>query len=531
MWVSLQEQLDQLPQFLGGHLLLSTSALLIGILVSIPLGILSSRSKRLNAIVLPIAGLIQTIPSIALLALMVLILSGRVGFLPAFLALSLYSVLPILRNTVTGITQIDPAMVEAATSLGMTDWQRLTRIELPLAAPVIFAGIRTSTIWVVGTTTLSTPVGAPSLGNYIFSGLQTRNSVSVIFGCVFVALLTILLDQLIRLAEQAARERRKPLAWISGLGLLAVLIGGLTPMTIKLIASSTMVSQFSEQVSRPESGSQQARLAGMNFTVGAKAFTEQFVLSELLKNHLEMNGAAIEMIQNMGSTILFDALRNNQVDIYVDYSGTIWATIMKRSDTIERNAMFIEVASYLKEKYGVLVLGRLGFENAYGFVMRRDQVRRLGIRSISDLVAHSDRLSIGSDLEFFSRPEWIQVRDVYGLSSLSTRSMDSTFLYDAIKDEKLDIISANTTDGRIAAYDLIVLRDPAQALPPYDAILLLSPQAARNNDLIDTLMPLLNRIDVEEMRAANRIVDLDGGSPRQAATFLLCAATGELCSD
>jgi osmoprotectant transport system permease protein len=104
---------------------------------------------------------------------------SALGFLPSLLALALYSMLPVIRNGVTGILNLDPALVEAARGVGMTDWQRLKRVELPLAAPMLMAGVRTAAVWVIGAATLSTPVGQTSLGNYIFSACRSRT------GCRF----------------------------------------------------------------------------------------------------------------------------------------------------------------------------------------------------------------------------------------------------------------------------------------------------------------------------------------------------------
>src|SRR5262249_48775114 len=186
---------DKLPAYLGGHMLLSMAALAVGLGVSLPLGIAASRRPKLSEFTLGVAGIIQTVPSLALLALMVPLLGGMIGFVPAFIALTLYSILPALANTITGIRGVDPSLTEAARGLGMSDKQMLFRVELPLAAPVIISGIRTATVLVVGTATLVTPVGGTSLGNYIFQGLNTGNRVSVVFGCVVTALLAILMDQ------------------------------------------------------------------------------------------------------------------------------------------------------------------------------------------------------------------------------------------------------------------------------------------------------------------------------------------------
>lgn len=212
----LAELFEDLPTYLGGHMLLSLAALAVGLLISVPLGIAVSRRPRLGEWALGLAGIVQTIPSLALLALMVPLLGGKIGFLPAFIAMTLYSLLPILANTIIGIRGIDPVLTEAARGLGMNDGQLLRRVQLPLASPVIIGGIRTATVLVVGTATLATPVGETTLGNYIFRGLNTRDNLTVVFGCVFAAFLAVVLDQLIRLLEQAAIRRNQLLAWVGG---------------------------------------------------------------------------------------------------------------------------------------------------------------------------------------------------------------------------------------------------------------------------------------------------------------------------
>ncbi len=202
---SLTELARHLPDYLGGHMLLAISALAVGLAISVPLGIAASRRPRLAEALLGTAGILQTVPTLALLVLMVPLLGGLIGFWPAFVALTLYSILPILANTVIGIRGVDPSLVEAARGLGMSDRQMLRRVQLPLAAPVIISGIRTATVLVVGTATLATPVGGSSLGNYIFSGLEMNDMTATVFGCVFAAALAVVLDQLVRLLEVAAR--------------------------------------------------------------------------------------------------------------------------------------------------------------------------------------------------------------------------------------------------------------------------------------------------------------------------------------
>ncbi|MCH8990753.1 MAG: ABC transporter permease/substrate-binding protein, partial [Acidobacteria bacterium] len=306
---ALSEQLALLPDYLGNHLLLSLAALGLGIVICLPVALAITRVKALQWPVLAFAGVMQTIPGIALLALMVPLL-GMIGFVPALMALFLYSLLPIMRNTVTGILGVDPALTEAARGIGMTSRQSLFRVELPLAAPVIIAGIRTATVWVVGTATLSTLVGATSLGNYIFSGLQTQNFTSVLVGCVAAALLATVLDLLIRLVEIAFERRSRRLGMLAAALLFVVLGGGLYPYLAR---------------------------AGIDrekpvVVIGSKTFTEQYILADLISAALTDAGYAVETKPGMGSMILFDALAQGTIDCYVDYTGTIWANVMKRDD-------------------------------------------------------------------------------------------------------------------------------------------------------------------------------------------------------
>ena len=489
-------QLALLPVTLGHHLLLSVSALLTGILICFPLAILISRTRALQWPALTFASIVQTIPGLALLALMVPLL-GQIGFLPAFIALVLYSMLPILHNTVTGILGVDRSVIEAARGIGMTSTQQLLKVELPLAAPVIIAGIRTSTVWVVGTATLATPVGATSLGNYIFSGLQTQNPTAVLVGCAAAAALAITLDRLISLLESSARRHSRRTGIAAVIGLFLLLSAGVAPLMLK---------------------SKTGALSPI--VVGAKTFTEQYVLAEFLTLALKQAGLPAVSKTSLGSTILFEAVVAGDVDCYVDYSGTIWANVMKRSDIPPRAVLLEQMTRWLQEKHQVRLLGPLGFENTYALAISKESSLKQGISTLAELSAHASALSIGSDYEFFGRPEWFALKKSYGLQFAEQRTFDPSLMYAAIKAGSVDVISAYSTDGRLAAYNLVVLQDPHGALPPYDAVLLLAPAAANRRDVVAALTPLVGTIADETMREANKMVDLEHKSVAEAAAFL-----------
>ncbi|NBS31555.1 MAG: ABC transporter permease subunit [Planctomycetia bacterium] len=518
----LQLLVEQLPNLLGGHLSLAVPAIFVGVLISVPLGILCAKSAAVRGPVMTLISLVQTVPSIALLAIMVAILGGTIGYRPAFIALLVYSILPIVRNTIVGLDGVDPAMKEAARAVGMRPVQQLLKVELPLAFPVILAGIRTATVWVVGIATLSTPVGAPSLGNYIFSGLQLRDWQRVLFGCVATMTLSLVLDQLIALIEASLQRRRMAVVW-GATGVLAGLLGvGLAPQLFRTTAAgfAGMAAGNASPAATAPPADRQPSLAGQTITIGAKGFTEQLILTELLAERIRAVGGTPKTLGNMGSTIVFDALAKNTVDVYVDYTGTLWSTVLKEPEPIGRAPMRVAVAGRLYDEYGIVTLGSLGFENTYALVVKAEEANGRGLRSIADLTPLANRLRIGGDPEFFGRPEWERVRSLYGLTGIEQVGMDSTFMYQSVADSQVDLAAGFSTDGRIDAFNLAVLDDPEEAFPPYDAVLLLSPEAAENRSLIAALRPLLNRISVAAMRTANRSVDEDGLTPMAAADVL-----------
>src|SRR5262249_9890612 len=314
----------------GSHVLVSVTALALGLAVSLPLAIVSAQRPALRGVLLAVASLVQTVPGLALLALFYPLLLGvaaltaryfdlkfsALGFLPSVLALALYSMLPVLRNTVTGLNGIDPAVKQAALGVGMTARQSLTMVELPLALPVIMAGIRTSAVWVIGTATLSTPIGQASLGNYIFTGLQTQNWVFVLFGCAAAAVLALAVDQLLALMESGVRTRGRARTALGALGLLLILAGALAPT-----------------FARPHA----------TYVVGAKTFTEQYILAALIEQRLAAAGLSATRREGLGSNEIFDALKAGDIDVYVDYSGTLWANQLHRDDVRPREEVLAEV--------------------------------------------------------------------------------------------------------------------------------------------------------------------------------------------
>ena len=496
---------DRLPELLASHILLAAAALLLGLAIALPLSVWAARSPHVRRAALGFASLVQTIPTLALLALFYPVLLGlsalmgggvpALGFLPSLLALALYALLPILRNSVAGLTGIDPAVREAADGVGMTEWQTLRLVEAPLAAPVLMAGIRTAAVWTIGAATLATTVGYPTLGDLIFAGLQTQDWALVTTGCVTAAALALIADALLGLIERGIAVRRRGLI---ALGSALLLVGVAAASAPKLVPQPETV------------------------TVGAKGFSEQYILARLIGRRLEAAGYRVQYREGLGSVVAFRALSAGDVDVYVDYAGTIWANDMKRRNIAPPRIMVGEIGRWARKQHGVALVGPLGFENAYAIAVRDADAKRVGLRTLDDLARAAPGMTLGSDLEFLERPEWAAVRDAYGLRFAAARTYSPTFMYRAIDSGAADAISAFSSDGRIAAQHLAVLADPRHAIPSYDALLLVSPGRARDSRFIAALKPLVGHIGIEAMREANYSVDRDREkrTPAQAAAWL-----------
>ncbi len=501
---------DLLPAKLAAHLGVSAAALLLAILIAVPAVMALVARPGLRRPVLGIASVIQTIPALALLALFypVLLVLGTVterlagfgvpalGLLPSLLALAMYALLPLLRGGADGLASVPADVLEAADGIGMTRRQRMLQVELPLAATIIIGGLRTAVVWTIGAATLATTIGQASLGDLIFAGLQTEDWTLVLVGCLAAAAVTLVADFALGQVERGVGERRRGRFW-SGIGILLV------------VAAAALLPALL----RPAS-------TGRPVVIGAKNFGEQFILAELLRSRLAAGGRAVTVKSGLGSAVVFRALAAGDIDVYVDYSGTLWNGALGRTDVLPRDRLLPILSRELKARYKVDMLGSLGFENAYALAMKRADAERLGVKTLADLARVAPRLRLATDLEFQARAEWTALQHAYGLRFAALRAYSPTQMVQALRIGDADVITAFSSDGRIAADDLVVLADPRGALPTYDAVLLLAPgRAAR---LGPALQPLAGRIDVGLMRAANWRVDrdVDKQSPVAAAAWL-----------
>jgi osmoprotectant transport system permease protein len=477
------------------------------ILLGVPLGILLTRIKSLQTPILGIANIMQTIPSLALFGLLIPIpFIGGIGVKTAIIALALYSFLPVIRNTVTGISGVDARTREAATAMGMTDWQILRQVELPLAAPVILTGIRVAVVIAVGVATVAAAVGAGGLGTYIFRGLRQNDNNLLLAGALSSAILALLADFALGQFEKSFdfRKRvssgRRKFAAIAATAFIALLLG------LSFIPNSKF------QIPNSESGVETQKIR-----VGSKDFTESVILAEILAQTLEKKGVAVERQFELGGNLAHDALVANQIDVYPEYTGTAFTAILKHQPITDASEVYEQTRREYGEKFALSVSPPLGFANDFAILVRGDVARKLNLKTISDAVPQSRAWQAGFGQDFMSRADgYAGFAKAYNFNfARQPREMDLSLTYRALAAGEVDLIAGNSTDGLIAALDLFQLADDRRYFPPYEGVFIARADKA---EILREAFEQLNRaISTAEMRKLNYEVDGNKLSPKDVA--------------
>ena len=492
-WQFLQNNWAELLTLIREHITLVFISILVAVMIGVPTGILLTRHRALRGPVLGIANVMQTVPSLALFGFLIpLPFIGGIGTRTALVALVLYSLLPIIRNTVTGILGVEPSVREAAVAMGMTDAQVLRQVELPLAAGVIVTGIRVATVIAVGVTTIAAAVGAGGLGVYIFRGLRQYDNNLLLAGAVSAALLALAADFLLGLIERrfSYEKARKPSTVGRKLAFAAI--------ALLVVAGAISLWRYTTTP------------AGANrVVVGSKDFTESALLAEILAQMLEARGVAVERRFELGGNLPHEALVSGTLDLYPEYTGTSYTAILRHTPITDPRAVYDQVKQEYGTKFNVEVGPPLGFENTFAILVRGNDARRLNLKSISDSAPQSPKWRAGFGQDFKTRPDgYPGFSKAYNLKFAEVREMELSLTYIALSSEQVDLIAGNSTDGRIAQLDLVQLVDDRHYFPPYEAVYLIRQDTlARVPQLREAVAKLANAISTDEMRQLNFEID------------------------
>jgi len=476
----------------------------LAILLGVPLGVLLTRVTSIQTPILGFASIMQTVPSLALFGLLIPVpLIGGIGSRTAIIALALYALLPVIRNTVTGIAGIDPRLRESAVAMGMTGRQRLRMVELPLAAPVILTGIRVAVVISVGVATVAAAVGAGGLGTYIFRGLRQNDNNLLVAGALASAMLALLCDfalgQFQRSyeigARNAARRRRVVAASVG-----VILVG---------IAGFGSIANLGSEISNSEGRG--------SIVVASKDFTESIILAEILSQMLEEKGIRVTRQFELGGNLAHDGLLAGEIDVYPEYTGTAYTAILKHQPVSDPQVVYDATKAEYASEFNLVLSPPLGFSNDFAILVRGETARKNDLKTISDAVPLARGWQAGFGQDFMSRADgYAGFRKAYGFDFTNQpREMDLSLTYQALQSGDLDIIAGNSTDGLIAALDLFQLADDRRYFPPYQAVFI-SRQASS-----ETLKPffenLSNAVSTDDMRFMNHEVDAKKRTPRDVA--------------
>lgn len=465
------------------HIQLTAIAVGLAILLGVPLGILISYVNKLNKPVLAVANIIQAVPSMALLGFAIPFLG--IGTLPAVVMVILYSLLPIIKNTFTGIKNINPQTIEAARGIGLTKTQILFKVQIPLALPVIMTGVRISAVTAVGLMTMAAFIGAGGLGFLVFSGIRTVNNFQILAGAIPACILALLVDFLIGIVEKLVtpvslqitgaskekqlRARKLQKRIIAATSLLLVMVLGYTGI-VNHISSDKVIR------------------------IGSKDFTEQHILAHMFSDLIEARtDITVDRKINLGGTqVCFSALRSGDIDLYFDYSGTAYGDTLNYPPISDMEEVYTTVKNDFKNLYGIDVLKQFAFNNTYVLAVKQETAAAYGLNSISDLAKVGSSLKAGTTLEFLNRIDGIPgLTEFYNFKFKNTVGLDGSPRYVALMNQETDVVDAFSTDGLLKKFELVTLEDDKNFFPPYYAIPLMREEIA---DEYPEIIPVIEEL-------------------------------------
>jgi osmoprotectant transport system permease protein len=480
----------ELAVLLSQHVLLVAISTFVAIAVGLPLGIFAARRPRLAAPLVGLANIVQTVPSLAMFGFLLPVpFIGGVGARAAIVVLILYGLLPIVRTTIAGLNGIDPSIREAAVAMGMRPRDLLRLVELPLAMPSIVAGIRVAAVVGVGSATIAAAIGAGGLGEYIYRGLSMVDSTVILAGAIPAALLALTVDGGLLWLERRLLARRRPRPLRA------------TAVAFAMVAIAMLSSALV------------ARRAPSTIVVGSKNFTEQNILGELVAQTIEREaGLPVDRRLNLGGTLIcHGALRSGDIDVYVEYTGTALTAIFHQPVANDPQTVFGTVRE-LYARSGLTLLPALGFNNTFAILVRGDDARARGLKTIDDAAREAPRWRAGFGFEFLERPDgYPGLAAAYGLRFADPpHVMDLSLSYRALASGQVDLIAGDATAGLIRGLDLVQLEDTRHYFPPYDAAIVGRAETLLRYPRVRmALEGLSGRISADDMRAMNYAADVE----------------------
>ena len=512
------QQYAYIGELLLSHIKLTILSVAAAILIGVPLGIFISSRENLRKPILGGANVVQAIPSLALLGFLVPYFG--IGSGTAIFMVVLYSLLPILKNTCAGLDNINHDTLEAAKGIGMTKNQVLFKVQLPLALPVIMAGVRISSVTAVGLMTIAAYIGAGGLGTLVISGIQTDNSSMILAGAIPACALALLMDFLMSRVERAVT----PIA-------LRLSSNDLTPEQMQkerrhrfhtiLLSAGALVTAFVLMTVQYINSKADLR-------IGSKEACESVIIGNMMADLIEAKtDLKVERKLALGGTMIaFQALDSGEIDLYPEYTGTAYGTILGNSiqPGTTKEEVYDLVKAQLKERHDVHILENFGSNNTYVLAVSKETAEKYNLKTVSDLKNVNGTLRFGCSPEFAVRDDGLPgIEKTYGLKFKSIHNFSGTLMYTAINSGEVDVITAFSTDGLLQKYDLVLLEDDKNFFPPYFMLAFINGDTLKKYpELVEPMSMMYDLLDDETMQGLNyKVVEEGQDRADVARQFLL----------
>ncbi len=492
---------DFFENLLIQHLEISFLAIAIAIAAGSVIGILISEYQKSAKWTLGVINFIYTIPSISMLGF--LIPFSGIGNTTAVIALTIYALLPMVRSVHTGLTNVDPAIVEAAKGMGSTRKQILFKVKLPLAMPVIMSGIRNMVTMTIALAGIASFIGAGGLGVAIYRGITTNNTAMTVAGSLLTAALALIADLILSIVEKRMQKHSKQAKRQNKvMGITALILAGC------LILAAAVSGRQSEKT----------------IHIATKPMTEQYVLGEMLDILIEQEtDLNVELTQGVGggTSNIEPAMESGEFDLYPEYTGTAWNAVLKK-DSVYTEDQFEELQSAYEEM-GMTWTCLYGFENTYGLAVRKEIADQYGIETYSDLRAIASSLTFGAEYDFYEREDgYDALCNTYGFRFGRTMDLDIGLKYQALAEKQIDVMVVFTTDGQLSTADAVVLRDDLDFFPSYLCGNVVRTEVLEQYpELQEVFDQLTGQIQNEDMVEMNYEVEVEGKEPRDVAEAFL----------
>ncbi|WP_456078946.1 ABC transporter permease/substrate-binding protein [Mogibacterium sp.] len=482
------------------HIEISMSAILIAIIIGGMAGILISEYRKAAKPALNIINFLYTIPSISMLGF--LIPFSGIGNVTAVIVLSVYALLPMVRNTYTGMINVNESILEAAKGMGSTRAQTLFNVQIPLAMPIIISGIRNMATMTIALAGIASFIGAGGLGVAIYRGITTNNAAMTISGSLLIAGLALIIDFLLGILEKKVLRKSKKK---SNLNIKVIIT--IVAIAIFLIAG-IMIPKHNNKI----------RLA-------TKPMTEQYILGEILKLMIEKDtDLNVDITQGVGggTSNIEPGMESGEFDMYPEYTGTGWNMVLKKKG-IYAETQFQELQKMYQSKLGLTWNVLLGFNDTFSLGVRKEIADKYNLKTYSDLQKLNGKLVFGAEYDFYDREDgYNKLCNEYGLTFRSTSDMDMGLKYKAINSGKIDIMPVNTTDGQLANSDIVVLEDDKKIYPSYQCGIVVRQEVLKKHpELSKSLNKLSGIITESDMQRMNYEVESEKKEPKEVAKAFL----------